>query len=149
MKKFLVLLLGLALVLTFAACGASEEPVDGEGESAPEPSGMTVTVITADGEIEVDVAAQEVSDKEFQATSSTGETKDMSITGFDLLAFLEAQGVDLSGVTSYTLAASDGYSNEVAVADISDGLWLCTANQGEALEAVMSAVPGGTTGAMV
>lgn len=149
MKKFLVLLLGLALVLTFAACGASEEPAEEAPAEEEAASGMTVTVITADGEIEVDVAGQEVSDKEFQATSSTGETKDMSVTGFDLIAFLEAQGVDLSGVTSYTLAASDGYSNEVAAADLTDGLWLCTANKGEALETVMSAVPGGTTGAMV
>lgn len=148
MKKWLVLLLALALVLSFAACGATVEAAEEAGE-ASEASAMVVTVIAAEGELEVDVAAQELSDKDFQATSSTGETKDMSVTGFDLLPYLEGEGVDLSGVTSYTLAASDGYSNEVAVSDISDGLWLCTANKGEALETVMSAVPGGKTGAMV
>lgn len=149
MKKFLVLLLALALVLSFAACGANEEPAEEAAEETAEASDMVVTIVTADGEIEVDVAAQDISDKEFQATSSTGETKDMSVSGFDLLAFLESEGVDVSGVTSYTLSASDGYSNEVAAADITDGLWLCTANKGEALEAVMSAVPGGATGSMV
>ena len=145
MKKFLVLLLGLALVLTFAACGATEEPVEEETEA----SGLVVTVIAAEGEYQVDVAAQEVSDLEYQATSSTGETKDISVTGFDLLPYLEGLGVDLSGVTSYTLEASDGYSSEVAAADLTDGLWLCCANKGEALETAMSAVPGGPTGAMV
>ncbi len=36
MKKFLVLLLGLALVLTFAACGADEEPAEESAEPAEE-----------------------------------------------------------------------------------------------------------------
>lgn len=36
MKKFLVLLLGLALVLTFAACGADEEPAEDSAEPAEE-----------------------------------------------------------------------------------------------------------------
>lgn len=36
MKKFLVLLLGLALVFTFAACGATEEPVEESTEPAEE-----------------------------------------------------------------------------------------------------------------
>lgn len=149
MKKLLVLLLALALVLSFAACGAVEDGAeDGAGETGESPA-MVVTVIAAEGEYQVDVAAQEVSVKEFQATSSTGETKDMNVTGFELLAYLQGEGVDLSGVTSYTLAASDGYSNEVSAADISDGLWLCTANRGEDLATVMSAVPGGSTGSMV
>ena len=43
MKKFLVLLLGLALVLTFAACGASEEPAE-EAPAEEAASGMIVTV---------------------------------------------------------------------------------------------------------
>lgn len=36
MKKLLVLLLGLALVLTFAACGADEEPAEDSAEPAEE-----------------------------------------------------------------------------------------------------------------
>lgn len=155
MKKFLVLLLALALVLACAACGPAEEPAveqpAAEDPAAAEPAAaaMPVSVVTADGAIEVDVAAQELVEKSFQATSSTGEAKDLTVTGFDLLAYLEGQGVDLSGVEAYSLEANDGYTSEVAAADISDGLWLCTVSKGEALDAPMSAVPGGMTGAMV
>ena len=143
MQKWCCLLLSLVVALTMAACCGQEE----EGGAA-DIAFDTVTVIAAEGEYPVSVAAQKKKEISFQATGSSGKVMELNIYGFDLLPYLAEQGVDLSRVVSYSLESAAGYSFEVNAADAGSGLWLSAAELVDR-ETVMSAVPGASANSLV
>ena len=130
MKKALVLLLTLAMALSLAACGGTEDPpatdspeasapVETTPESdAPEIQEVVVTVPAFSIQVNgVEITNETLADcpvYEIQATSvnSAGTESTTTYAGFALTDVLAAAGV--TEYTSFTATADDGYAVEVS-----------------------------------
>ena len=113
MTKKTLILLSIAILLTglLAGCGsAAEEPAPVSADAALK---ITGNVEAETGWAEADVTAMDAIDVE--STNKEGETE--TYTGVPLNTLLGLTGVK-DGATTLTLVADDGYTVEVALADV-------------------------------
>lgn len=127
MKKVISLFLALIMVLALAACGGDNGPAaSGSPENSPSaqtPSTPEIKEVTADvPAFSIQVNGVEITDGTLAGcalyeirtatVNSVGTESAVTYTGFALSDVLEAAGV--TGYTSVTAAADDGYAVEVS-----------------------------------
>ncbi len=138
-KRLPAALLAAAACFLLSAC---------EAVPAKSDPGLVITVETAEGEIRVDTAAEKVSVREVSVTDTAGRSRRLRVRGFDLLPLLQEAGVELTGLSSCTLTAVDGYVWQAPAASLSGGLLLCPAPEADP-PAVLCLIPDGPVGAVI
>ncbi|MEG2002793.1 MAG: hypothetical protein RR107_06855, partial [Clostridia bacterium] len=139
MKKVLSLVLIIALVLSlFVGCGNSTAQSGLDKNSSLEISGMGIDE-KYDSAALAKMKLQEITCK---TTSSSGETKTVTVKGFSLKDILKAKNVELKDVPSVNLIASDGYIMNATVAEYgSSDIYVLLEYEGEKLTSPRSCIP--------
>jgi predicted small lipoprotein YifL len=128
-KLTLVIIALLLLSVALTACGgegatatspAAQALLDSaKAKDAKEVAARAAVTAAAAAATELNVAAAFYSPDDLAAmTQATAATEDGDVKGTSLLAVLEAAG--LASMETVTLTAGDGYSADVAVAEIDD-----------------------------
>ncbi|MEG1806079.1 MAG: hypothetical protein RR327_06795, partial [Clostridia bacterium] len=139
MKKILSLVLIIALVLSlFVGCGNSTAQSGLDKNSSLEISGMGIDE-KYDSAALAKMKLQEITCK---TTSSSGETKTVTVKGFSLKDILKAKNVELKNVPSVNLIASDGYIMNATAAEYGNSdIYVLLEYEGELLDEPRSCIP--------
>ncbi len=112
-RALTILSISIILITILAGCGGGDTAEPAAPASADAALKITGNVANEIGWTEEEVRAMETMDTE--ATNKDGETK--TYTGVSINALLELAGVN-DGATTVTYVADDGFTGEVALADV-------------------------------
>lgn len=141
-RRLLSFVIAVLLLFVLFGCSNTSDTNDfGNGAQ------ITTDLSVTGSDVDLTITADQMNTIAVETLSCTnvdsnGDVAEVEVIGFDLLAYLEGQGVDLSTVTSMNLIASDGYQMAVPQETYAEnGMYIAVALDSEYITTPRSCLP--------